>query len=165
MKAWSHAKRKRATRRTEKFVYGTDLLRRYRFPTHVNELVIDRSESRHSEVFMVVLESQEAPPLHKHDENEQIFYIISGSGVLTIGNKKEKFIVSPGDVVRIPLATYHSIKADKGVALRYLCVDCFGVKPESEPTWDDHVRAMCRNNRWDYGRVIGKGSRRSSKYA
>ena len=136
------------------FVFGTEKLKRYHFPTHINDLVIDRAQSLFSEVFVVVIEPNHAPPYHKHDENEQIFYVISGTGVLTIGDNKDQFSVKPGDVVRIPVSTYHSIKASDKDTLRYLSVDCFGEKPKAEPTWDDHVKGMCKLNGWDYAKVV-----------
>ncbi len=61
-----------------KYVYDTTGLKRYRFPTHVNDLVVDRSEAECSEVFMVVLQPGEAPPLHKHDDTEQVYYMLDG---------------------------------------------------------------------------------------
>src|SRR5687768_15579569 len=121
-----------------KFVFPPKNLIRYQFPTHINDLIIDRAESSFSEVFMVLIKPDEAPLYHKHDDTEQVFYIIEGTGVLTVGEQREQFAVKPGDVVRIPLSTLHSIKADSKQTLKYLCVDCFGGRPENEPTWDDH---------------------------
>jgi quercetin dioxygenase-like cupin family protein len=138
------------------YVFGTQKLKRYRFPTHINDLVIDRAQSSNSEVFMVVIEPNHAPPFHKHDDTEQIFYVIDGTGVLTIGDQKEQYPVSPGDVVRIPVATYHSIQADEKNTLRYLCVDCFGEIRKTELTWDDHVKAQCSANGWDYSKVVSE---------
>lgn len=143
-----------AIEKHSQYVFGTQKLKRYRFPTHINDLVIDRAQSSNSEVFMVVIEPNHAPPFHKHDDTEQIFYVLDGRGVLTIGDQKEHYAVGPGDVVRIPVATYHSIQADGNNTLRYLCVDCFGDKPRTEPTWDDHVKAQCAANGWDYAQVI-----------
>ena len=39
-----------------RYVFSITDTVRYRFPTHVNELVLDRSESTVTEVFIVVLE-------------------------------------------------------------------------------------------------------------
>lgn len=61
--------------------------------------------------------------------------------------------ILPGDVVRIPVSTYHTIQADSGLAIKYLCVDCFGAKPKLEPTRDDHVKTVCKTNGWDYNEV------------
>src|SRR3972149_308977 len=96
----------------------------YRFPTHVNDLVMDRAEAETSEAFIVVLQPEEAPPLHKHDDTEQVFYIIEGAGKLQI--EEDKFFdVKEGDVGRIPPRTYHAIKCQSPQALRYLSVYCF----------------------------------------
>lgn len=136
------------------YVFSTSKIKHYRFPTHVNDLVIDRSESTTSEVFVVVLEKGEAPPPHKHDDTEQVFYVMEGDGLLTIGERKEHFEVHPHDVVRIPPSTLHSIKCIGDKPLRYLSIDCFVEgRPKDEPTWDSHVRVMCSQNGWDYGSV------------
>ena len=137
-----------------KCVYDTTDLKRYRFPTHVNDLVVDRSECQASEVFVVVLEPGEAPPLHKHDDTEQVYYVLEGEGILFIGGKGEEHPVRAGQVVVVPPATLHSIKAVGG-AVRYLAVDSF-VSPQAklEATWDEHVRAICKEHGWDYGRIV-----------
>lgn len=136
------------------FVFSTTAAKRYHFPTHVNELVVDRADSQTSEVFMVVLEPGEAPPLHQHDDTEQVFYILEGEGILRIGNDQKEFDVRPTDVVRIPPATLHSIQCRGSKPLRYLAVDCFvNGRPAIEPTWDAHVQTMCRQNGWDYEQV------------
>lgn len=131
-----------------KYVFNE--ITRYRFPTHVNDLVMDRAEAETSEAFMVVLKPGEAPPLHKHDDTEQVFYIIEGAGALQI--EEDKFFdVKVGDVVRIPPRTYHAIKCKGKTALRYLSVDCFlNGRPKDEPTWDSHVRAVCKNFGWKF---------------
>lgn len=135
----------------DKFVFSTKETVHYRFPTHVNDLVMDRSQAATSEVFIVVLEPGEAPPLHVHDDTEQIFYVLQGAGLLQIGESAERHAVRPGDVVRIPPRTYHRIFCDGAKPLRYLSVDCFvGGRPHDEPTWDSHVKAVCKLNGWDF---------------
>jgi quercetin dioxygenase-like cupin family protein len=137
-----------------RYVFSTTDTIRYRYPTHVNDLVLDRAEAATTEVFIVVLEPGEAPPLHQHDDVEQIFYILEGTGTLTIGNPAQHFSVKPGDVVRIPPHTLHSIKCDGNTTLRYLSVDAFvDEKPEAEPTWDSHVQTLCRRFGWDFQQV------------
>ncbi len=137
------------------YVFSTDRTKRYKFPTHINDLVLDRSDSTTSEVFVVVLEPGKAPPLHKHDDTEQVFFIMQGEGVLTIGKASERFDVGPGDVVRIPPRTFHSIRCNGAETLKYLSIDCFvGGRPFAEPTWDSHVREMCREQGWNYDDVV-----------
>lgn len=136
------------------FVFSTLQTTRYRFPTHVNDLVMDRSRAETSEVFIVVLEPGEAPPLHVHHDTEQIFYVIEGTGTLQIGEALQSYPVQPGDVVRIPPHVFHRIQGTSAQPLRYLSVDCFvGGRPEAEPTWESHVRAMCVQNGWEFDQV------------
>lgn len=136
------------------YVFSTETTRRYRFPTHINDLVMDRSEATASEVFIVIIESGGAPPLHQHDDTEQVFYILKGEGQLEIGTEQERFVVKPGDIVRIPVATPHAIHSTGPGALQYLAIDCFpSSRPEAEPTWDAHVRTVCSAQGWDYDEV------------
>ena len=140
-----------------KFVYDTDEVVHYRFPTHSCDLILDRSKAATSEVFIVILEPGEAPPLHKHDNTEQIFYILEGTGVLTIGKNGTTFPVKPKDLVRIPPKFYHKIEATGGKRVLYLAVDCFMKgRPTVEPTWDAHIRTFCKEQNWDYNAVVGK---------
>lgn len=140
--------------RMTKYIFSTSDTLRYRFPTHINDLVMDRAEAETSEVFIVVLEPGQAPPLHVHHDTEQIFYVIEGEGRLQIDESEERLPVKPGDVVRIPPHTYHRIFCEGAKSLRYLSVDCFvGGKPQAEPTWDSHVREICKINGWDFEKV------------
>ena len=138
-----------------KYIFPTTDLTRYQFPTHINDLVMDRSEAGFSEVFIVVIEPGKAPPLHVHNDTEQIFYVIEGSGALTIGKDEQKNLpVGPGDIIRIPVGEWHSIEADSGEILKYVAIDCFGsIRNENEPTWDSHVRVLCKEQGWDYNAV------------
>jgi quercetin dioxygenase-like cupin family protein len=137
------------------YVFSTTDTVVYRFPTHVNELVFDRSEATVTEVFIVVLEPGEAPPLHKHPDTEQVFYVLEGTAELRIGaDAAGRFRVKPGDVVRIPPDTWHRIANDGGVPVRYVSVDAFpGARPADEPTWDDHVRGICAAQGWDFASI------------
>lgn len=138
-----------------RYVFSTADTTVYRFPTHVNQLVLDRSESTVTEVFIVVLEPGEAPPLHKHPDTEQVLYILEGEGELRIGPEAaELFPVKPGDVVRIPPDTLHMIENQGVVPVRYLSIDAFpGTRPTAEPTWDDHVQGICADKGWDFASI------------
>jgi len=137
------------------YVFPENNVKRYRFPTHINDLVMCRSQAQTSEVFFVVLEPGEAPPMHKHDDTEQIFHVLQGQGRLEVGNPSESFVVKPGDTVRIPVGTWHRIHNEGTQDLRYFAVDCFpGGRPADEPTWDIHARANCEKYNWDYNKVV-----------
>jgi quercetin dioxygenase-like cupin family protein len=140
-----------------RYVFKMGETKRYRFPTHTNELIMDRSEAAASEVFITVLEPGEAPPLHKHDDTEQVFFILSGRGRLEISQELEAHPVIPGDVVRIPPSTFHRIYCVGDEPLRYLAIDCFpSGRPEAEPTWDSHVRVVCSEQGWGYDDIVGR---------
>ena len=140
-----------------KYIFSTQNLKRYRFPTHINDLVLDRSEATASEVFIVELAPGEAPPLHQHDDTEQIFYVLSGQGRLEAGEPLTSHPVNIGDVVRIPPLTPHRIHCVGDETLRYLAVDCFpGGRPQTEPTWDSHVKVMCQEQGWNYEKIVNK---------
>ncbi len=136
------------------YVFPTTNPRRYRFPTHANDLVMDRAEAATSEVFIVEMAPGEAPPRHHHDDMEQIFYVLAGQGRLEIGDPTESATIHPGDVVRIPVSTWHTVHCLGDEPLRYLAVDCFiAGRPAAEPTWDDHVRVVCQEQGWDYDTI------------
>ena len=123
----------------------------YRFPTHVNDLLIDRAEAETSEVFITVLDPGESAPLHIHHDMEQIFHVIEGAGTLYIGQEQQAFPLKPGDVARIPPHTYHRTECKGDKPLRYLSVDCFvNGRPQEEPTWDSHVQVVCKNFGWKF---------------
>ncbi len=138
-----------------KYVFSTSETIRYRFPTHTNNLVMDRSEAETSEAFMAVLQPGEAPPLHVHHDTEQVFYILRGAGTLQIGDDKpQHFSIRSGDLVRIPPHAYHLVRCESQEPVVYLSVDCFvGGKPKDEPTWDSHVRTMCEQKGWDFDQI------------
>ena len=146
------------------FVFPTSKVKHYRFPTHANNLVIDRAAAETSEVFVVVLQPGEAPPLHQHGDTEQIFYVLTGRGILRIGIGQKTVPVRIGDVVRIPPKTLHSIRCRGKKPLCYLAVDCFvGGRPKKEPTWDSHVKVLCQQHGWDYAQVVRRDSRKSRR--
>lgn len=139
------------------YVFKTDNPKRYRFPTHTNLLVMDRKEATASESFISVMEPGEAPPLHKHDDTEQLFYVLQGTGRLEVGKGADHagdLVV--GDLVRVPPGTWHRVHCTSDVALKYLVVDCFpGGRPTAEPSWDSHVKVVCEENGWEFNEVVG----------
>jgi quercetin dioxygenase-like cupin family protein len=133
------------------YVFDTRNTTGYRFPTHVNDLVMDRSHATTSEVFIVELAPGEAPPVHQHDDMEQIFYVLQGRGRLDVGTGDESYLIGPGDVVRIPVSIPHTVHCVGDQLLRYLAVDCFTAgRPADEPTWEDHVRVICAQQGWRF---------------
>jgi oxalate decarboxylase/phosphoglucose isomerase-like protein (cupin superfamily) len=129
---------------------------RYRFPTHTNDLLMDRADAATSEAFFVILEPGEAPPFHVHPDAEQVFYVLEGTAEMTVREPDGPATVAlmPGDFVRTPPGLYHAVRNTGAGRFTYLSIDCFtGPPTDDEPTWDAHVRAMCVLNGWDFDAV------------
>ena len=142
-----------------RYVFDTKGCPRYRFPTHLNDLVIDRKDCAQSEVIMVTVEPGKAVHLHKHDDMEQVFIVVEGEGVLTIGARKRQYAIMPSTVVRIPPGTLHTIRSKGRKTVRYICVDCFlWPKKERERTWEKHVKAVCKEQGYRFEEVMVSGS-------
>ena len=152
----SNMKKREST--STKYVFETERLTRYHFPTHCCDLVVDRAQASCSEVFITVIRPNHATHWQVHDDTEQIFYILQGNGILTIGDDKKEFPLKAGDVVRVPMKTYHSVRSEGDTDVKYLCVDCFGAdRSQVEPTWNDHIRTVCREVGMDFSKVILPG--------
>lgn len=141
-----------------RYVFNQEETIRYRYPTHVNDLLYGREEAATTETFFVVLDPGEAPPLHVHPDVEQVFYMIEGTGELQIGkdDAKQVFTLRPGDVVRVPPGTHHSVYNPTQAVVRYLAVDAFsGPRDPNEPTWDSHAEALSNTYGWDWSKIKG----------
>ncbi|ACV25308.1 cupin domain-containing protein [Methanocaldococcus fervens] len=57
--------------------------------------------------------------LHRHHKSEEIYYILEGKGLMTLGD--EKFEVKEGDTILIPPKTDHKIENIGSVPLKILC--------------------------------------------
>jgi mannose-6-phosphate isomerase-like protein (cupin superfamily) len=56
---------------------------------------------------------------HFHPETEEIYYILEGTGRITIGS--EACDVGPGDAIAIPPGAVHTIRTTSDVPLKFLC--------------------------------------------
>jgi mannose-6-phosphate isomerase-like protein (cupin superfamily) len=138
-----------------KFVFDGREVTRYRFPTHTNDLIMDRKDAAASEAFFVILEPGEAPPLHVHPDAEQVFFVLEGEATMTVGRDDATTVpLRVGDFVRTPPGTWHAVRCTSPGRFVYLSIDCFTAgPPPAEPTWDSHVRAMCAEHGWDFDAV------------
>jgi mannose-6-phosphate isomerase-like protein (cupin superfamily) len=143
-----------------KYVFDARDAIRYRFPTHTNDLILDRKDATSAEAFFVILEPGETVPLHVHSDAEQVFFILEGAGEMGVSASglqtglTEYHPLKVGDFVRTPPATAHSVRNTGATRLVYLSIDCFvaGADP-AEPSWDSHVRQMCIDHGWDFDEV------------
>ena len=136
------------------FVFDTRHVIRYRFPTHTNDLILDRKDSKVAEAFLVRVEPAETVPVHAHGNGEQLFFVLEGEGEMSVGwEGGERFPLHVGDFVRTPRGVAHSVRCVGDATLVYLSVDCFTDAHADEPTWDSHVRVMCAEHGWNFDDV------------
>ena len=57
--------------------------------------------------------------LHKHLKSEEIYHIIEGNGIMSLGDRQME--VSARDTIYIPPKTYHQIKNIGSIPLKILC--------------------------------------------
>jgi len=80
--------------------------------------------SSHSVERCSVAEAQVDPHqetiLHRHPISEEVYHILGGSGVMTLGH--DRFAVVPGDTIRIAPGLPHKIRATSEGPLRLLCI-------------------------------------------
>ena len=88
--------------------------------SHIRELMHPshhaiRQQSFAEAMVPVDIETQ----LHKHLVSEEIYHIIQGEGLMTLG--ENAFFVSPGDTICIQTNTAHKIKNTGSTELKIFC--------------------------------------------
>jgi mannose-6-phosphate isomerase-like protein (cupin superfamily) len=71
-------------------------------------------------IYDTALGPGEVIPLHYHPGLEEIYYVLSGYGTMTIGDEKQE--ISRGDVVYIPALSPHTLLNTADVPLRFVTV-------------------------------------------
>ncbi|VVB88879.1 Cupin domain protein [uncultured archaeon] len=66
---------------------------------------------------------------HYHPDSEEIYYVLSGYGVMTIGEEKQE--IMRGDVVHIPKLAPHTLLNTGSVSLRFVTVSVKVSKDEN----------------------------------
>ncbi len=76
----------------------------------VNGLVVKASPRTGTEGSILVeatFARGRATNLHIHDQGDELFYVVSGTGTATLGDKQE--VIGPGDVIFVPRGAVHRI--------------------------------------------------------
>jgi mannose-6-phosphate isomerase-like protein (cupin superfamily) len=71
-------------------------------------------------VYDTSLPPGESIPPHLHPDIEEIYYILSGYGIITIRDEKQE--ISRGDVIYIPKQELHTLVNTAEVPLRFVTV-------------------------------------------
>ncbi len=82
-------------------------------------------------VYDTSLRPGEKIELHSHPFFEEIYYVLSGYGLMTIGDEKEE--ISRGDVVYIPYLAPHMLLNTAEVPLRFMTVTVFCCSLQASP--------------------------------
>jgi mannose-6-phosphate isomerase-like protein (cupin superfamily) len=132
----------------------------YCWPTHTNSLLIDRKDTEGSEVFLTTIQPRKATHRHIHKDNEQLYYVISGKGLITYclkgdkGDKKTE--IKREDVVLIPIKTEHQVSCIGNSSLVYLTIDVFPRgKPKDDLTWESHAKKLAVQTKAGLSKHVG----------
>jgi len=87
----------------------------------VRELVRpERGGSRNVSVAEAVIQAGESTRSHAHPLSDEIYFVLSGEGVVTLGAKS--YAVEPGSCVFLPAGQVHFARCGGPQALRILCI-------------------------------------------
>ena len=118
----------------------------YEFGSNSTILVLDRAETDQCEVTVVSWPPHQRGAMVAHNDKEQTFYVLSGSGHVTVNGETKE--VKPGDVVFVPFNTPHTTEASD-VTLTYLCMNSI-VGGKKYNTFDEMYNKVAadRIKRW-----------------
>ncbi len=71
-------------------------------------------------VYDTSLEPGQSIELHFHPDFEELYYVLSGYGIMTIGEEEQE--ISRNDVVYIPKLSLHTLLNSGNVPLRFVTV-------------------------------------------
>jgi quercetin dioxygenase-like cupin family protein len=104
-------------------------------------VLIDRSETELSEVALNCWWPGLDGPPHKHEQKEQLFYVVAGQGSVKIGD--DVFPAKPGDLFYVPANVIHQTINQGKVSLDYLLFNAFlNSDKEGHASFADHVEHM-----------------------
>lgn len=69
---------------------------------------------------ITIIERESNSNMHKHDDSEEIFYVLSGSGSIKVGDEEENIV--PGSCIYIPPNIFHQLINPGPERLRVLAV-------------------------------------------
>jgi len=91
------------------------------FIKHIeNGIDISKIAANIAAVYDTSLEPGESIPLHIHPDLEELYYVLSGYGFITIGEEKQE--ISRYDVVHIPQRAPHTLLNSGNVPMRFITI-------------------------------------------
>jgi mannose-6-phosphate isomerase-like protein (cupin superfamily) len=80
----------------------------------------DELQSPLTQIAIGKLKPEEVVPFHIHKSMEEVFFILSGKGIFSIGD--EQFNINKNCCIRVPCGFSHSIKAETDLQFYYFGV-------------------------------------------
>lgn len=121
----------------------------YDFKSNSAILLLDRQETNGFELVTVKWPPHNKGALVAHSEKEQTFFVLKGSGAVTIADETEP--VKPGNVVFVPRNTPHTTESFDE-ELSYLCLNSHAIQPKDASFEEMYNRvAPQRMKRWQAG--------------
>ncbi len=112
-------------------------------PLHqrINYKLIDPTTvgSEHLTFGMVVVEPfGTCEPGHTHEDQEEIFFCLSGEGIVTVGDNHEEWHIVPMDATFFPPHTYHGLRNPSNIPLKVLwIISPAGWVFDQRPDWKE----------------------------
>jgi len=123
----------------------------YEFGSNTTRLLLDRTETEGFETVLVSWPNGNKGAMVAHKEKEQTFFVLSGSGILTVN--EEHATVKPGDIIFVPRNAPHTTEA-KDQDLSYLCLNSYIIETKDASFEDMYHRiAPGRMERWKKGDI------------
>jgi quercetin dioxygenase-like cupin family protein len=121
----------------------------YDFGSNSTLLLLDRTETNRCEFVVVDWPPRNKGAMVAHKEKEQTFFVLSGSGNVTVGDETES--VRPGDIVFVPRNTPHTTETGEE-ELIYLCLNSL-VTTAKDGSFDEMYQRIAgdRIERWKSG--------------
>ncbi len=82
------------------------------------KLLVEREETEGIALGYVSVKEGKSTQMGLHDDEEEIFVVLKGKGILSVGNEEQE--VSPGSVAYIPRNRMHKVTCTSGEQLEYL---------------------------------------------
>lgn len=127
-------------------------------------VLVDRSETELTEIGLNEWRAGLEGPPHQHAAKDQIFYIVSGEGVVSAGSRQ--FPVSPGSLVYIPAGILHKTEVKSDIPLGYILFNVFSdFEKEGHASFADHIKKVkkVRRNQAESGKSDVDGAEKVIK--
>jgi len=101
-------------------------------------VLIDRSETELTEVALNEWRTGINGPPHRHGQKEQVFFIVAGSGDITVGGETSSGVVN--DMFYVPSGVTHQTNSTGAEPLQYLLFNAFtNADKEGHASFADHI--------------------------